>query len=133
TAADAGIADDLAALDAGASDGGEGGEVRVPGGDAEAVVHDDNAAVAAAIADDGDDAVRGDVYRRSVIGSDVDAGVERAFPAKGIEPRAESVRDVSHDRADGRRVAGVGKAHGGHQAQVAGGTGDSGSVLLEER
>src|SRR6202023_2235100 len=45
-AADAGVADHFTALDARAGNGGEGGKMRVPGGDAEAVINHDQAAVA---------------------------------------------------------------------------------------
>src|ERR1700738_409217 len=44
--ADAGVADYFAALDARAGNGGKGGEMRVPGGDAQSVVNHHKAAVA---------------------------------------------------------------------------------------
>src|SRR5579885_2816995 len=104
TSADAAVANDLAALDAGTGDGGESGHMGVPGGDPKAVVDDDEAAVTCVIFSNRDDAVLGGVPRCAITGGTVHAGLECAFPAERVQALAEAVRDVPHHRPDGRRV-----------------------------
>src|SRR5262249_30544393 len=120
-AADSGVADHFAALDARAGDGGDRREVRVAGGGAESVGDDEQAAVAGVVLRDGDDAIGGGVHRSAVVGSDVDAGVERAFTGERVEALAEGVGDMPEDGPHRRRIGGVGEAGAGNQPQAVGG------------
>src|SRR5882724_3369737 len=131
-AADAAIADNLSAFNARARNRGKRRHVRIPGGDTEAVIDYNQAAVTGVVFDDGNDAVGGGVNRCAVVGSNVNAGVERTFTAEGIEPFAEAVRDMTKHRPNRGRIGRIGKAERWKQAQATCGDGDSGGILLEK-
>src|SRR2546430_14544098 len=108
-AADAAIADDLAALDAGAGNRGERRHVCIPGGDTKTVIHDYEAAVAGMVFDDRNDTVGGGVNRCAVVRCNVNARMECAFAAERIETFAKAIRDMAKYRPDRRRIRGIGK------------------------
>src|SRR6266704_4450485 len=105
TAADAAIANHLAALDSRTRDGRKRRKMRVPGGDPEAMIDHDYASVAGVILGTDHNAVSGHVHRRSIIRSHIHARVERAFTAERIEALAKTVCDMSEHRPNRRRVA----------------------------
>jgi hypothetical protein len=133
TAADARVADDLAALDTRPRHRRERREMSVPGGDAEAVVNHNQATVARMVFRDSHNPIRRCVYRRTIIGGHINARVERAFTAEWIQPFSEAVRDVSQYGPNRWRVRGVGEAHRRHQAQATGGNGNDRRVPFQER
>ncbi len=67
----------------------EPGKMSVKGLDAVAVVDDDFASVPGAHAGLHDGAIRRCAHRVALVGGDVDPGVERAFPIKGVQAGAE--------------------------------------------
>ncbi len=131
--ADAGVADDFAALDARPGNRRERREMGVPGGDAKAVINHNQPAVSGMILRSGDDPIRSRVNWRAVVRGDIDAGVERAFTAERVQALTEAVRDVPEYRPALRRVRGIGQAHRRKQVQTAAGNGNRRGVALQKR
>src|SRR5215813_6757495 len=104
TAADSSVTNDLSALDARAGDSCERGHMRVPGRQTEAMINDNQASIPGMVFHDGYDAIRCCVNWRAVIGCNINAGVERAFPAEWIKPLTKAVGDMSQDRPNRWRV-----------------------------
>src|SRR5580700_1593249 len=97
-AADAGVADDLAAFDSRARHRRERRKMRVPGGDAETMIQHNQATVAGMVFSDRYNAIRRSMHRRAVIGGHIHACVERAFAVERIQAFPEAVCDVPHHR-----------------------------------
>src|ERR1700682_3350368 len=129
-AADAGGADNLAALHPCTGNGGERQKVSCPGWYAKSVIDYNQAAVTCMVFRDGNDSIGCGVHRRAVIGGDVDARMEGALTAERIQAFAKAVCDMTKDRPDRWSVGRVRETHRRHQPQATAGDGDHRGIAL---
>lgn len=125
------VADDVAALDFGAGFDVEAGEMGVPGGDARAVVDDDNAAVAWADISFFDDAVAGGADFVTKMGSNVEAGVEGAFTAERVEAFTKVTGDAARNWPERGDDGNAGQLARRQEPDSGGGCGHGGDVVLK--
>src|SRR6266404_2666293 len=112
-AAQADVAEHVAASNRLAGCDGETGQVAVACADAVRVLHDDDASVAAHDVGEGDNAVRRRQHGAAVAGGDVHAAVEGAFTAERVYALAERAGNAAVHRPERGRGRGALPVGGG--------------------
>ena len=113
-AAEADIADGVAAMHVLAGGDGEAGKMAVARRDAVSVIHHDGLAVSAHEIGEGDYAVGGRDDWMAIVAADIYAAVKCAFTVEGIDALAEAASNLAFDRPEiGKRVGAIPIGGGG--------------------